>query len=168
MQRHGSENTHIDFRVLRERVLQALQWLRASNSSYKDITIDHDALQLLPEYGVPPELLSIDEDEEECSMPSDNGDDSTSFLPLSINEDEEECSTPSDNGNNSTSFLPLPSRQNPEDRAALNALVDWPDIARQPINELHTLLIWQPCHFPLSSHVVQVTLHTPDVHVKCH
>ena len=34
--------------------MQALQWLQQNNQCYKDITIDHAALQNLPEDGVPP------------------------------------------------------------------------------------------------------------------
>ena len=54
VRRYGTENTHADFRVRRAKVMQALQWLQQNNQCYKDITIDHAALQNLPEDGVPP------------------------------------------------------------------------------------------------------------------
>ena len=59
---HGTENTHADFRVRRDKVLEALQWLQQNNRFYQDITIDHAALQNLSEDGVPSELLAIEED----------------------------------------------------------------------------------------------------------
>lgn len=124
VRRHGSENTHTDFRVRREKVLSALQWLKANNPCYKDITIDHDALQLLPEDGIPPELLTVDEQEEESSAQED-----------SANED---------NGHDSHSFLPLPTRQSTESDAICaavttgNSPLDWPNIIGQPINEFRT------------------------------
>ncbi len=125
VRRHGAENTHTDFRVRRERVLFALQWLKANNPCYKDITIDHNALQHLPEDGIPPELLSVDEPEEQSCTQVDSTDD--------------------DNGHDSHSFLPLPTRQSTEDDAIRSAVastdndpLDWPEIAGQPINEFRT------------------------------
>ena len=35
--RQGVDNTHADFRVCREQVLNALQWLQANNRFYHDI-----------------------------------------------------------------------------------------------------------------------------------
>ena len=39
------ENTHRDCRVWRQRVLDAISWLKDNNPYYKDITINHAALQ---------------------------------------------------------------------------------------------------------------------------
>ena len=122
--RHGAENTHSDFRVCREQVLLALQWLQANNPCYKDITVDHDALQLLPVDGIPPELLTVEERQEEFSAQEDTSEE--------------------DNGHDSRSFLPLPTRQSTEDDAIRAAVttgsnpLDWPDITGQPSNEFHT------------------------------
>lgn len=123
MRRHGTENTHTDFLVRRERVLSALQWLKANNPSYKDITIDHDALQLLPENGIPPEILAVDEKEEEVSVQKESNDE--------------------DSSHDSRFFLPLPVRQTTEDQAIHAAVtsnnpLDWPEVTEQPINEFHT------------------------------
>ncbi|PKY46625.1 hypothetical protein RhiirA4_409171 [Rhizophagus irregularis] len=38
-----------DFHVRREKVMQALRWLKANNKFYRDIEIDSDVLQTLPE-----------------------------------------------------------------------------------------------------------------------
>ena len=61
VRRHGADNTHTDCRVHRNKILHALQWLVQNNPCYKDITIDHVAINLLPEDGIPPELLSVKE-----------------------------------------------------------------------------------------------------------
>ena len=41
----NKENTHRDCRVRRKRVLDAILWLKDNNPYYKDITINHAALQ---------------------------------------------------------------------------------------------------------------------------
>ena len=41
----NKENTHRDCRVRRKRVLDAILWLKDNNTYYKDITINHAALQ---------------------------------------------------------------------------------------------------------------------------
>ena len=47
------------FRVRRHLVLRALQWLNAHNPYYKDIDIDFEALNSLPEDDVPEDILGI-------------------------------------------------------------------------------------------------------------
>ena len=37
VRRHGTENTHADFRVRRGKVMEALQWLQQNNRFYQDI-----------------------------------------------------------------------------------------------------------------------------------
>lgn len=56
--------------VRREQVLSVLLWLKTNNPYYKlqGITIDHHALQLLPENGIPPEVFTVDEKEEELHI----------------------------------------------------------------------------------------------------
>ena len=39
---------HRDFRVRRSVVLHALEWLTINNTYYRNVTIDHDVLALLP------------------------------------------------------------------------------------------------------------------------
>ena len=140
IRRHGGENTHADFRVRREKILFALQWLKTNNPCYKDITINHGALQLLPEDGIPPELLTVEE-----------------------KENQEDCSTQSDiseehNEHDSSSFLPLPTRQRTEEEAIHSAIttngnspLNWPNIGIQPINEFQTpylATVFIPTLFP--------------------
>lgn len=47
------------FSVSRERVRQALKWLKEFNEFYQHITINETTLQALPDDGVPPELLQV-------------------------------------------------------------------------------------------------------------
>jgi len=46
------------FLVRRDKVLQALLWLKAHNPLYKDIELDYDALAQLPEEGIVPEIYN--------------------------------------------------------------------------------------------------------------
>ena len=56
VRKEGDTNSHKDFRVRRSVVLQALQWLVANNTFYKDVTINHGVLDQLP---VDAELTSL-------------------------------------------------------------------------------------------------------------
>jgi hypothetical protein len=94
------------------KVLSALQWLQENNQFYKDIIIDHAALQSLPEDNVPPELLTVDMDGDEGENPYD-GDSQSGDIH---------------------SFLPLPTKEPTEDTAIRSIVngddpIDWPDIA---------------------------------------
>ena len=61
VRRHGMDNTHADFRVRRELILNALKWLQANNRFYYDIHIDFSVLQDLPADGVPSSVLHVEE-----------------------------------------------------------------------------------------------------------
>ncbi|CAG8465557.1 7408_t:CDS:2 [Gigaspora margarita] len=47
----ANRSTFRDFHVRREKIVQTLNWLKANNIFYKDINIDGDILQSLPENG---------------------------------------------------------------------------------------------------------------------
>ena len=127
LRKQGADNTHADFRVRRAKVLSALQWLQSNNPCYKDITIDYMSLQLLPEDGIPSNLLSIDEPDEPDEPHIGN------FLAEESDHD-------------SHSFLPLPTKQATESEAIKATFSDdsstspipWPEIGGQPINEFRT------------------------------
>ena len=121
LRRSGENNTHTDLRVRRDRVLSALEWLCINNPFYANITVDHNALQNLPNDGIPDDLLSAIEHEQQDSQ--------------AVADQDQVC--------NSHSFLPLPNRVPVESdaiRAAVNGTdpIQWPDIAPQPINEFTT------------------------------
>ena len=56
VRQHGADNTHADFKVRRQHVFEALQWLQINNPCYCDISIDFTNLNKLPEDGIPSEL----------------------------------------------------------------------------------------------------------------
>ena len=63
IRRHGTDNTHRDCTVRREKVLRAIMWLQANNPFYADIAIDYESLQRLPEDGVPDDLPTVEDPE---------------------------------------------------------------------------------------------------------
>ena len=87
VQHHGVENTHKNFRVQRDHVLAALQWLKPNNPCYKDITIDmNSCCKSSCRWRVPAELLSVDDNEcdDVCNIrrSEDNTDTDALFLWL--------------------------------------------------------------------------------------
>ena len=64
VRRHGADDTHKDFTVRWHRVLEALLWLKTNNPFFKDIEIDRQVIQSLPENGVPDELRYVIDDNE--------------------------------------------------------------------------------------------------------
>ncbi len=71
VRRHGAEDTHRDFTVRRHKVLEAVLWLKTNNPFFKDIEIDRDVIQSLPENGIPDELRYVI-DENELSVHVEN------------------------------------------------------------------------------------------------
>ena len=55
----GKNSTFKDILVRRQKVLHALQWLIAYNPCYKELTIDYHALSLLPENGIPEDIMAL-------------------------------------------------------------------------------------------------------------
>ena len=51
VRKEGAAGSHRDFQVRRSIVLHALQWLIAYNMYYRNVSINHDALALLPDDG---------------------------------------------------------------------------------------------------------------------
>jgi len=75
-----------NFRVRRERVRVALEWLKVNNALYNDITISDARLQLLPEDGVPMELISTAKHSTNMEILNEEHD---GYVPESAKEDEE-------------------------------------------------------------------------------
>ena len=130
VRREGSNDTHADFRVCRERVLTAIQWLQRHNPCYSDITINHTNLESLPENGIPDGLLEVE--------------------ALDTSNDTDEASNGDDH--DSHSFLPLPVAQETEDVAISSTIHDsyplgWPGLHENAINEFSTPYLATMC-FP--------------------
>ena len=124
VRRHGEDETHADFRVRRQRILEALQWLQHNNPCYRDITIDFANVDRLPEDGIPPELLVFEE--------------------VSNSEDTHTSTQGTEEGHyDSRSFLPNPVRQCTEECAVRSLVsdcepIEWPTVGDHPINEFKT------------------------------
>jgi hypothetical protein len=101
------------FSVRRERVLRALQWLKANNPLYADVEIDAERIASLPEDGIPPEILaSLHSTDDE--RPAQH--ESSTFVPDSTHNVNE----------NGTSTSPASKKRVIEQVlvVALNSLVD--------------------------------------------
>ena len=53
VRRHGVENAHRDFTVRQHRVLEGVVWLTMNNPYFKDVDIDREEINCLPENGIP-------------------------------------------------------------------------------------------------------------------
>ena len=120
LRRNGHDNTHVDLQVRRNIVMLALQWLKLHNPYYLNITINDDALQRLPQDGIPDGLQFVDDNE----------------LEDEIHEDTEVS-------HNSYSLLPVQQSTMTENDAICAMLsgddpLAWPSIINQPINEFQT------------------------------
>ena len=72
IRRHGSDNTHKDCRVRRDRVLAALLWLKEHNPFYSNIEIDMPVLNTLPLNGIPEDILNIEEQSQSHEVQEEN------------------------------------------------------------------------------------------------
>ncbi|EXX53883.1 hypothetical protein RirG_239720 [Rhizophagus irregularis DAOM 197198w] len=110
-----------NFKVRRDKVTQALIWLKQNNRYYADVIIDHEILQFLPIDGtIDDQLQDINED-------------------IDYDESEDDVIT--------RTFVPLPLPANREDTAIRNTLdriqnenhhIMWPQINGNPVNEFQT------------------------------
>ena len=128
--RQGAANTHSNFRVRREKVLNALLWLQYNSKFYKDIEIDLDSVQDLPVDGIPDALLNLE-------LPEGNNVSMTDEGPSSENTDDNVYNNPS------SSYIPYVQQMQTEEDAirstvAGNDPLDWPPIENTPINEFQT------------------------------
>ena len=94
MRKEGSDNTHCDFGVWKLVVLRALKWLKQHNKFYRNIEINQDALDQLPEDGSLSSLREVEmdaDDELELQTTDDpNIQDSASFVPVVVRKVTEE------------------------------------------------------------------------------
>ena len=63
----GRDNTLKDVTVRKQKVHDALIWLRNNNPHYSELIINEDALDSLPENGVPPALMTVETDDDIAS-----------------------------------------------------------------------------------------------------
>ena len=137
VRRHGAEDTHRDFTVRRHKVLEAVLWLKTNNPFFKDIEIDRDVIQSLPENGIPDELRYVI-DENELSVHVENEGPPQDPV-MSANASVEELVL----GSGSTSFIPMRQRQRKQGAAIRDAVnevdpLNWPSTEGNLVNEFKT------------------------------
>ena len=151
VRKEGATDSHKDFRVRQSVVLRALQWLVENNIYYRDITIDHSVLALLPTDG---ELSNL----QTMTVSSSTEVDTTPVL-----------NDPHDAHLGST-FLPMPTRGVTEQEVIQQSIdqscsrgvteqeviqqsidqsrsVSWPSTSGNPVNEF-TTEGYMSCAFP--------------------
>ncbi len=69
----GTDNTFKHVTVRKQKVHNALVWL-INNPHYSELTINEDALNSLPENGVPPDLMTVETDDDIVSDGNCSGD----------------------------------------------------------------------------------------------
>ena len=129
VRKEGSDCTHRDFRVRKSVVLGALLWLKHHNKYYRNVNIDYDSLNELPEDGNLSGLTGI--------KTSRNVEED---IPLLENDE---------NSHDAESFVPIAAQKLTELEAVKKSVADgqkssprnivpWPPRADVPINEFVT------------------------------
>ncbi len=145
----GRDSTFRDVTVRKQKVHSALVWLINNNPHYSEITIHEDALNSLPENGVPPDLMTVETDNDMVS--DDNC--SADVGPPTDNPSEDIVYNDS---TEMSSFLPVGEQQQQEIEAVRNQLsenepMQWPSVENEPLNEYqisHLATMAFPTLFP--------------------
>ncbi len=131
VRKHGSDNTHKDFRVRRSVVLHALLWLKQHNKYYRDVTIDMEEVEQLPIDGNLSNITTIEDAaikiEDKCQQ-QEQTDESYqelgSFVPITVQKGTEE----------ETVKKSINERQ----KLHPDKIIPWPSRGDTPINEFVT------------------------------
>ncbi|XP_028394509.1 uncharacterized protein LOC114518706 [Dendronephthya gigantea] len=129
----GKDNTFQDVRVRKQKVYSALVWLVNNNPHYSEILINDHALHSLPENGVPPELMTVETNDDIVS-------DNDSFPDMGPPTDNPSEDIIYNESTEMSSFLPVGEQQQQEIEAVRNKLcgnepMSWPTVDNEPINE---------------------------------
>ena len=138
VRKDGSDSTHRDFRVRNAVVLKALLWLKQQNKNYREIDIDYNALNDLPENGNLPDLSgikssSVIEKENSLQDTDEDAHDPESFVPIAAQKLTEIESVKKS----------IQEKQKSADQTA----VPWPPQGDTPVNEFNTAG-YMLCAFP--------------------
>ena len=125
-------------------------WLITNNPHYSQLTINEDALNSLPENGVPPDLMTVETDDD---IVSDDNCNSPDVGPPTDNPSEDIVYNDS---TEMSSFLPVGEQQQQEIEAVRNQLSEnepmpWPSTENEPLNEYqvsHLATMAFPTLFP--------------------
>ncbi len=145
----GRDNTFKDVTVRKQKVHNALVWLINNNPHYSELTVNEDALNSLPENGVPPDLMTVETDDDMVS----DGNCSADVGPPTDNPSEDIVYNDS---TEMSSFLPVGEQQQQEMEAVRNQLsenepMQWPSVENEPLNEYqvsHLATMAFPTLFP--------------------
>ena len=81
----GRDNTFKDMTVQKQKVHDVLVWLVNNNPQYSELLVNEDALNILPEFGVQSELMTVETDDDIVS----DDDCSTDVGPPTANSSED-------------------------------------------------------------------------------
>ena len=134
--------------VRKQKVHDALVWVIRNNPLFSEITIDEDTLNLLPDNGVLPDLMTVETDE----IVSDDAS-CSDVSPPTENPSEDVVYN---NTTEMSSFLPVGEQQQQELEAIKNQLSEndtmaWPSVDNEPLNEYqvsHLATLVFPTLFP--------------------
>ena len=128
VRKEGATSSHCDFHVRKSVVLHALQWLITNNIYYRNVTINFDVLNLLPNNG-----------------------DLCGLTTMTVNSEEEEQPGTDDvdpyNAHLGSTFVPMPVRGRTEQQTIRQTIqqppcapptVSWPSTCATPVNEFNT------------------------------
>ena len=127
----GKDNTFKDVNVRKQKLLDALLWLKENNPLYFNIEINDHTLNCLPINGIPTELLSVEADESSVSeLTADTGPQNDSFSEETLYNETTETS----------SFLPVGEQQQKEFDFVRTQLspeepMEYSLVEDQPLNE---------------------------------
>ncbi len=146
----GKENTFRDVKVRKQKVNNAFVWLINNNPHYSELRINQEALNLLPDNGVPPDLVTVESDDDVVS----HDDCSADTGPPTDNPSEDIVYN---NSTEMSSFLPVGEQQQQQEiEAVRNQLSEsepmpWPSNDNEPLNEYpvsHLATMAFPTLFP--------------------
>ena len=129
----GRDNTFKDAKVRKQKIHDALIWLTRNNPHYSELTINDDALNLLPDNGVLPDLMTVETDED---IVADDDSSNVYVGPPTDNPSEDVIYNDS---TQMSSFLPVGEQQHElqavRNQLSENDLMEWPTIDSEPLNE---------------------------------
>ena len=129
----GKDNTFRDVTMRKQKVHNALVWLINNNPHYSNLEINEDALSSLPENGVPPDLMTVETDDDIVSVDNCSPD----VGPPTDNPSEDIVY----NGSTEmSSFLPVGEQQQQEietvrSQLSKNEPMSWPSTENEPLSE---------------------------------
>ena len=145
----GRDNTFRDVTVRKQNVHNALLWLITNNPHYSQLTINEDALNSLSENGVPPDLMTVETDDD---IVSDDNCSPDAGPPTGYPSED----IVYNDSTEMSSFLPVGEQQQQEIEAVRSQLSEnesmpWPSTENEPLNEYqisHLATMAFPTLFP--------------------